>query len=59
MERCLWTVCTGDDDDMVLLLIIIIVVFIKGHATVSVETRAVMDQMLTTASTVSISAWAA
>lgn len=44
---------------VMMILIIINVVFIKDHATVSVETRAVTDQMLTTASTVSTSARAA
>lgn len=44
---------------VVVLLIIINVAFIKDRATVSVETRTVTDQMLTTASTVSTSAQAA
>lgn len=44
---------------MVVVLIIIHVLFIKDLATVSVGTRAVTDQMLTTASTVSTSAQAA
>lgn len=41
------------------VLIVINMLFIKDHATVSVETRAVMDQMLTIASIVSTSAQAA
>lgn len=44
---------------MMMVLIIINVLFIQDRATVSVETRVVTDQILTTASTVSTSAQAA
>lgn len=44
---------------MVVVVGIITEVFIQDPAIVSVETGAVMDQMLTTASTVPTSAWAA
>lgn len=41
---------------MMVVLILINVVLLKGHATVSVETMAVTDQTLNTASTASTSA---
>lgn len=41
-----------------IMMMLIIMLFIKGHATVNVETRAVMDPTLNTVSAVSTSVWA-